>query len=135
MANLISVRDLGCRHGARFLFQGLSFGIDEGERVGLIGPNGSGKSTLVRVLAGADKPAAGSLSARRGLHVAWVPQEEDFPPDATVASLLESAVRDLPGDEATRGATIALWASAALSLDRSAGSSAHSSPGSIAQAD
>ncbi len=110
MANLISVRELSCKHGARPLFQGLAFGIDEGERIGLIGPNGAGKSTLVRVLAGVDRPASGTVSARRGLRVAWVAQEEEFPAGATVGAVLEAAAESQSGDEATRAATIALWA-------------------------
>ena len=50
---LASAQDLEAGFGARPLFSGVSFTIEDGERIGLIGPNGAGKSTLLRILAGA----------------------------------------------------------------------------------
>ena len=52
MAILISGQNLSKRYGARPLFEGLSFGLSDGERAGLIGPNGTGKSTLLKILSG-----------------------------------------------------------------------------------
>ena len=51
MATLLACDTLGKVYGTRTLFRGVSFGIAEGERLGLIGPNGAGKSTLLKVLA------------------------------------------------------------------------------------
>ena len=56
---LLSCQDLAKAFGAPPLFEGLSFGIFEGDHIGLVGPNGSGKSTLLRILAGAEPPTAG----------------------------------------------------------------------------
>ena len=75
---------LGCQSitkafGAGPLFRDLSFGFFEGDRVGLVGPNGSGKSTLLAILAGLESPDSGTVSARRGLVLAHVPQHA-FPP-------------------------------------------------------
>ncbi len=62
-------------HGGRTIFRGLSWSLQDGEKIGLVGPSGWGKSTLLRVLAGIDAPDAGSVTFRRGLQVAYLPQE------------------------------------------------------------
>ena len=110
MASLLSCQSLGKSFGARALFDNLSFGIDEGERIGLIGPNGSGKSTLLKILAGRETPDAGAVSARRGLVVGYVPQEEVFRAGATVTEVLEEALEGtgLAHDEDERDRRIAL---------------------------
>jgi ATP-binding cassette, subfamily F, member 3 len=61
--------------GGRTIFRGLSWSIQDGERIGLIGPSGGGKSTLVRILAGLDKPDEGAATFRRGAGVEYLPQE------------------------------------------------------------
>ena len=66
MGILLSCQNLSKSFGARPLFEGLSFGLFEGERTGLIGPNGAGKSTLLKILAGEDKPDGGLISPRKG---------------------------------------------------------------------
>jgi ATP-binding cassette subfamily F protein uup len=67
MAIQLSCQKLSKTFGARPLFEGLSFGLFEGERTGLIGPNGAGKSTLLKILAGLESPDGGELALRRGL--------------------------------------------------------------------
>jgi ATP-binding cassette subfamily F protein uup len=97
---LLSAQGLSKAYGARQLFAPLSFGLFEGERTGLIGPNGAGKSTLLRILAGLDEADEGEVVRRKGLRLAYVPQMEGFDdPEASVRSLLEPAVAELPIDE------------------------------------
>jgi ATP-binding cassette subfamily F protein uup len=104
---LLSVWDLAKRFGSRPLFQGLRFGLFEGERIGLIGPNGAGKSTLLRILAGEEEADAGSVVRRKGLRLAYVPQDEDFPnAELSVRSCLEDVLGDLPLDEGSRSARL-----------------------------
>jgi ATP-binding cassette subfamily F protein uup len=92
MATLLGAHALEMSFGARPLFSGVSFTVDDGERIGLIGPNGAGKSTLLKILAGRLSPDAGALSPRRGLRVGYLEQMPDFAPDATVGgALLEGA--------------------------------------------
>ena len=103
MAILLGVQDLSAAFGARPLFEGVSFTIEEGERIGLIGPNGAGKSTLLRILADDLGPDRGSVARRRGLRVGWLQQVPRFSPGATVRTTLEeglAAAGDVHGDRA-----------------------------------
>ncbi|MDA8132474.1 MAG: ABC-F family ATP-binding cassette domain-containing protein [Elusimicrobia bacterium] len=98
MAILLSCQELAKSFGARPLFTGLSFGLFEGERTGLIGPNGTGKSTLLRILAGLETPDSGSLAPRRGLRVGYLAQQdrvEEAPPGLTVRDRLAAGLADL----------------------------------------
>ena len=78
MAVLLSLQDLSKSYGARPLFEGLSFGLFDGERTGLIGPNGSGKSTLMRIIAGDENPDEGQVTVRRGLRFGFLAQSDRF---------------------------------------------------------
>ncbi|MGC4043978.1 MAG: ABC-F family ATP-binding cassette domain-containing protein [Armatimonas sp.] len=106
MATLLSCRELTKTNAARPLFSGLTFGIDDDERIGLIGPNGSGKSTLLKVLSGIEKPDSGTLSVRRGLKIGYVAQEENFGAGATVESVLLGAFTGEPLEENERAARV-----------------------------
>jgi ABC transport system ATP-binding/permease protein len=92
---LLSCQDLRKAFGAAPLFEGLSFGIFEGDHIGVVGPNGSGKSTLLKILAGLEPPSSGTRSARKRLRLGYVPQDPGFAADTTVASVLHEAVADL----------------------------------------
>ena len=96
---LLSCQDLTKAFGAAPLFEGLSFGLAEGDHVGLVGPNGSGKSTLLKVLAGLEPPTGGTRSVRKRLRLGYVPQDPGFAPHMTVASVLREAVRGLGLDD------------------------------------
>jgi ATP-binding cassette subfamily F protein uup len=95
---LLTGRNLAKSFGSRLLFSGITLGLTEGERVGLIGANGSGKSTLLRIFAGLEKPDEGELIARRGLRVSYVAQEDSFSPAQScldcVASIVDSHLDD-----------------------------------------
>jgi ATP-binding cassette subfamily F protein uup len=88
---LLHAAGLSLAYGSRTVFEGLTFTLDEGERVGLVGVNGSGKSSLMRMLARAAEPDRGEVQLRRGALVTYLPQEPSFPEGATVASELEVA--------------------------------------------
>jgi ATP-binding cassette subfamily F protein uup len=99
MAVLLKTTDLSKSFGARTLFRGISLSLDDQQHVGLIGPNGAGKSTLLKILAGLEHEDAGSIESRRQIKIAYLAQQDVFPPgqtveEAVVAGLPESDHRD-----------------------------------------
>src|SRR6059058_6411532 len=81
---LLSCESVSKAYGTRPLFEDLSFGLFEGDQVGLVGPNGSGKSTLLKILAGVIPPDRGSRSLRGGVRIGYVAQDPTFPPGSRV---------------------------------------------------
>lgn len=92
MPILISAHQLKKTFGARPLFNGITFTVNEGERIGLIGPNGAGKSTLLKILSQKITPDEGAISFQKGLKVGYLEQVPQFFPGATVESTLLEGV-------------------------------------------
>ncbi|MGH7893874.1 MAG: ABC-F family ATP-binding cassette domain-containing protein, partial [Candidatus Binatia bacterium] len=103
---LLGCQGLAKAFGAAPLFAEVSFGIDEGDRIGLVGPNGCGKSTLLRILAGLETPDAGTVALRRLARLAYVSQHPEFPEGRTAAQLLTDALADDDVDDATRATRV-----------------------------
>ena len=80
----LQVENLSRSVGARTLFHDISFGIAEGQKVGLIAQNGTGKSTLLNILGGKDSADSGNIVYRRDLRVGYLEQEPHYPMDLTV---------------------------------------------------
>ena len=74
---LIAARGIGMSFGSRSILGGLDFDVEPGARLGVIGPNGGGKSTLLRILAGEEAADAGEVTQRRGLVIAFLPQQPE----------------------------------------------------------
>jgi ATP-binding cassette subfamily F protein uup len=102
MSFLLNAQGLSKSFGTRSLFRNISLSVRERERIGLIGANGIGKSTLLRIIAGLETADAGSIGARRGLRVAYVPQSDDLPPQETLRSLILSAMPAAAGSTEAR---------------------------------
>lgn len=80
----IQVNGLTRSVGDRVLFHDVSFGIAEGQHVGLIAQNGTGKTTLLNILAGKDSADGGSVTYRKDLRVGYLEQMPHYPMDMTV---------------------------------------------------
>jgi ATP-binding cassette subfamily F protein uup len=94
MAIALGLVKVSKRFGAQPILEDLTFGLQMGEKVGLIGRNGAGKSTLFKLLAGEDSPDSGEVVLTQGLRVAHLSQDPHFAPDATIRSALEGALAD-----------------------------------------
>ncbi len=74
---LVSLSKVSFGYGVNPILEDASLEIIDGERVGIVGENGSGKSTLIRLIAGLETPASGSLARARNLTIGYLPQESD----------------------------------------------------------
>ena len=104
MAVLVNGHDLSKGFSGRHLFDGLAFGIQDGERIGLIGPNGAGKSTLLKMILGVEKPDSGTIARKQGLRVAYLSQTPELDTSQTVlATILEGAIDPYDWEATSRG--------------------------------
>ena len=91
--NIINIEHISKLFGDKLIFDDASFGLQEGDKVGIVGINGTGKSTLLRMVAGEETPDSGQIIRQNNLKMAYLPQTPEFPKDATVLSYA------LSGDE------------------------------------
>ena len=89
--NIISLEDIRKSYGNKPLFEGVTLGLDEGEKVGLIGLNGSGKSTFLRIVAGREPPDMGRAIIASNCVVAYLPQNPPFDLEQVVLDVVFTA--------------------------------------------
>ncbi|MCT4605443.1 MAG: ABC-F family ATP-binding cassette domain-containing protein [Marinisporobacter sp.] len=82
--NLLSVENISKSYGDKILFDDVSFGINEGEKIGLIGVNGTGKSTFLKMIVGAETTDTGRVIKGNHVRIEYLSQNPYFDPDATV---------------------------------------------------
>ena len=92
--NYLSAENISRNLGERWVFKGLFFGLQKGEKVALIGKNGTGKTTLMESLMGMQTPDEGKISIRKGIRVGYLPQNPIFAENEQVLNYLFSD--DLP---------------------------------------
>jgi len=93
VAYLLGCENVGLAYPTKRVFDSVSFGIDEGDRIGIVGGNGDGKSTLLALLAGSVAPDSGRVIRRGGITVRTLEQIDALDRDASVA---HSVVGDVP---------------------------------------
>ena len=86
--NLINLESASLAYGTRFILDGVSLGVADGDRIGVVGRNGTGKSTLLRVLAGLEQVDSGRVSRTGGLRIGRLGQGDELDPGATVGELV-----------------------------------------------
>jgi ABC transport system ATP-binding/permease protein len=90
---ILNAQGLSKRFGATPLFEGISFVINERDRIGLIGPNGSGKSTLLRILSGEMSSDSGEVALRKRTRLSYLEQESQFPAGRSVRDVIHTALK------------------------------------------
>ncbi|MCP9958644.1 ABC-F family ATP-binding cassette domain-containing protein [Streptomyces sudanensis] len=83
-ANLVNVEAVSKVYGTRALLDGVSLGVSEGDRIGVVGRNGDGKTTLIRVLAKLEEADGGRVTHSGGLRLGVLTQHDSLDPAATV---------------------------------------------------
>ena len=92
---MISINDLAVEFGGTTLFSQVNFAINENDKIALMGKNGAGKSTLLKIIAGANKPTRGNISAPKEAVIAYLPQHLLTKDKATVFEETAKAFEDL----------------------------------------
>jgi ATP-binding cassette subfamily F protein uup len=86
--NILSLQNIRKAWSEKLLFDNLSFGLDEGDRLGVIGINGTGKSTLLKIMTGIEPPDSGSRATRQGLRIEYLAQTPEYPAGRSVLDYL-----------------------------------------------
>ncbi len=96
MAHLLGAEALHLEYPTKVVFDGVSLGVDEGDRIGIVGRNGDGKSSLMAMLAGRREPDSGRVTMRGGVRVGVLDQADVLDDDDTVG---HAVVGDAPEHE------------------------------------
>ena len=88
MAHLLGAQNLHLEFPTRVVFDSVTLGINEGDRIGVVGRNGDGKSTLLSLLAGRIEADGGSVTQRGGLRIGMLDQADTLPADARVCDAI-----------------------------------------------
>lgn len=87
--NILNIEHISKIYGEKVIFEDASFGVQEGDKVGIIGINGTGKSTLLKMLAGEEVPQTGQIIMQNNVRLAYLPQNPQFPENATILSYIQ----------------------------------------------
>ena len=125
--NLITIEHVSKSYTERMLFEDVSLGINEGDRIGIIGINGTGKSTFLKLLAGVEEPDAGTIIKGKEVRISYLSQNPVFTDEKP---LLENIVdglvhpeeyRDIPGEATAMLRKLGIWDTGAVPSTLSGG--------------
>lgn len=84
--NILNLEHISKIFGEKTIFDDVSYGIHEGDKIGIIGINGTGKTTLLKMIAGLEPPDEGQVIMQNGLRITYLPQNPVFPEKADILS-------------------------------------------------
>jgi len=104
VAHLLGAEALSLEFPTKIVFDRVTIGVNEGDRVGIVGRNGEGKSTLMQLLAGRIEPDDGRVTIRRGLRLGMLHQADELDGDRTVADTIVGGIdeHEWAGDSRAR---------------------------------
>lgn len=99
MISYLQIENLTKSYGDRILFADVTFGVNQGDKIGLVAKNGTGKTTLLRIIAGKESPDSGAVTFRSDIKVGYVEQTPEFPEGVSVIDACMTP--DTPSAQAT----------------------------------
>ena len=81
MAHLLGAEAVHLEYPTQVVFDSITLGVNDGDRIGIVGRNGDGKSSLLRLLTGQHQPDSGRVTRRSGLRVGALSQADTLDPD------------------------------------------------------
>ena len=92
--NILNMEHITKVYGDKVIFDDISVGIHQGDKIGIIGINGTGKTTFLRILAGLEEADEGQVIRQNGLRLSYLSQHPQFPEGATILSYVSEGKRD-----------------------------------------
>ena len=115
--HLLSVENISKSYGMKLLFENVTFGIEDGDKIGIVGVNGTGKSTLLKVVSGRETADAGMVTVGNRVRIRMLDQDPEFRPGETVlAHVLAAAGAGLDAEDDVRIETEARTALSKLGM-------------------
>ena len=94
MGHLLGAQNLHLEFPTRIVFDSVTLGLNEGDRVGVVGRNGDGKSTLLSLLAGRIEADGGSVTVRGGVRIGMLDQADSIPGDERVCDVIVGGIEE-----------------------------------------
>ena len=89
--NYLSVENISKSYGERILFKNISFGINEGQKIGFVAKNGTGKTSILNIIAGDDTPDTGNVVSRKNIKISYLSQDPKLDPNCTIEEIIQTS--------------------------------------------
>lgn len=104
--NILNIEHVSKIFGEKRIFDDVSYGIHEGDKIGIIGINGTGKTTLLKIIAGLEEPDEGQVIRQNGLRITYLPQNPEFPKGATVLDYVTQGKQEMDWNRSSEAKSI-----------------------------